>query len=256
MMSQGERLAVLLHLVAAAATGIVYAFLRPPAPPRVAGKHGPIALLGRWAYWVLRPVLDAARAVRLSPNGMTAIGTALSLGAGAAAAAGGFGWAGLLLVWGSACDLLDGELARSTGTQTKAGAFLDSNLDRISDIALFAGLAAAFFPDGPGVLWAVAAMASSLMVSYARARGEGLGVSCPAFGLERPHRVVPFMFALLATPFLSAHTTLLLLEWLCALVAIGASATALGRMVVIHQSLRRAGEGAQAGSAGPSAPTR
>jgi CDP-diacylglycerol--glycerol-3-phosphate 3-phosphatidyltransferase len=255
-MSQGERLAILLHVVAAVATAAVYAYVRPPAPPRIAGARGVVALLGRWAYWVLGPVLDLARAARMTPNAMTALGAALSVGAGAAAAAGGLGWAGLLLVWGSACDLLDGELARSTGAQTKAGAFLDSNLDRVSDIALYAGLAAWFFPDGPGVLWAVAAMAASLMVSYARARGEGLGVACPAFGLERPHRLVPFMLALALAPFLRERSAALLLAWLCALVAVGATATALGRMLVIHQALRRGAEGVAARDAGPAAPTR
>ena len=103
------------------------------------------------------------------------------------AAVGAWGWAGFVLVFGAWCDLFDGEIARKTGTQSPAGAFLDSNLDRISEIVLFAGLAAAF-PDRSGVVWAVAALSDSLMVSYARARGEGLGVACPTFGIERPHR--------------------------------------------------------------------
>jgi CDP-diacylglycerol--glycerol-3-phosphate 3-phosphatidyltransferase len=77
------------------------------------------------------------------------------------------------------------------------------------------------------------------MVSYARARGEGLGVECPGFGMERPHRVVLLMFAMLFTPFLPAGAAVLLLEGACAIVAVGATATALGRMVVIHHRLRR-----------------
>jgi CDP-diacylglycerol--glycerol-3-phosphate 3-phosphatidyltransferase len=135
--------------------------------------------------------------------------------------------------------MLDGELARATGTQSPAGAFLDSNLDRISEIALFAGLGAGF-PDRAGVFWAGAALAASLMVSYARARGEGLGVACPAFGLERPHRLVLVMGALLVAPFLRDASATLALEGVCALVAVGAGATALGRLVVLHQLLRRA----------------
>jgi CDP-diacylglycerol--glycerol-3-phosphate 3-phosphatidyltransferase len=150
---------------------------------------------------------------------------------------GEWGWAGFLLVFGSWCDLLDGEIARTTQTQGKAGAFLDSNLDRLSEIALFAGLAASL-PDRAGAFWAIAALAASLMVSYARARGEGLGVECPNFGMERPHRVVLLMFALLLAPFLRSGAVLV--EGACAFVAVGAGATALGRMVVIHHRLRRA----------------
>ena len=88
------------------------------------------------------------------------------------------------------CDLIDGELARSTRTQGEGGrlprleprpALRDRALRRARRVAS---------PIGAGAFWAVAALAASLMVSYARARGEGLGVECPTFGMERPHRVV------------------------------------------------------------------
>lgn len=249
-MSQGAQLAILLHVVAAAAIAAVQLIVRPPAPERLAGRAGPIALLGRFAYFVSGPVVRALRAFGVTANGVTSVGLVLNLAAGLAASAGEWGWAGLLLVWGSWCDLVDGALARATRTQSAAGAFLDSNLDRVSEIALFAGLAAAF-PDRAGAGWAIAALSASLMVSYTRARGEGLGVTCPTFGLERPHRLVLAMAALLVAPFLRPEHALLALEGLCAFVAVGAGATALGRLVVIHQLLRRAG--APAASA-PGAP--
>jgi CDP-diacylglycerol--glycerol-3-phosphate 3-phosphatidyltransferase len=189
--------------------------------------------------------------LRLSANAITGIGAALALAAGVLAAVGEWGWAGFLLVFGSWCDLIDGEIARTTQTQGKAGAFLDSNLDRLSEIALFAGLAASL-PDRTGSFWAVAALAASLMVSYARARGEGLGVECPNFGMERPHRVVLLMFAMLFAPFLPPGPAVLVVEGACALVAVGAGATALGRMVVIHHRLRRTeAEGGVEASARP-----
>ena len=74
--------------------------------------------------------------------------------------------------------------------------------------------------------------------------------------LERPQRVVPFLFAMTFTPFLSRDAATLLLEGLCVYVAIGAGATALGRMVVIHQMLRRGSRDAGSGHAGPQAPSR
>lgn len=237
-MSDSSRIAIVLVLGLSALTGAVYAVVRPTPPDRMKAYWGPIGVLGRWAYWVTRPLLRAAVALRLTANAITGIGAALALAAGAAAAAGEWGWAAFLLVFGSWCDLIDGEIARATKTQGKAGAFLDSNLDRLSEIALFAGLAVSF-PERSGSFWAVGALVASLMVSYARARGEGLGVECPNFGMERPHRVVLLMFAMLFAPFLPGHGGELLVEFACAIVAIGAGATALGRMVVIHSRLRR-----------------
>jgi CDP-diacylglycerol--glycerol-3-phosphate 3-phosphatidyltransferase len=237
-MSPSSRIAVFLVLASAAGTGVLYAIVRPTPPERMKQYSGPIALLGKWAYFVTGPLLRAAVALRLSANAITGIGAAIALAAGVLAAVGEWGWAAVLLVFGSWCDLIDGEIARVTRTQGKAGAFLDSNLDRLSEIALFAGLAASL-PDRGGAAWAVGALVGSLMVSYARARGEGLGVECPNFGMERPHRVVLLMFALLLAPFLPAPLAALELEAACAFVALGAGATALGRMVVIHQRLRR-----------------
>ena len=237
-MSGSSRVAAFLLLATAVTTWGIYGLVRPIPPERMKVYSGPIGFLGRWAYWVSRPLLRAAVVLRLSANAITGIGALIALAAGALAAVGEWGWAGFLLVFGSWCDLIDGEIARTTRTQGKAGAFLDSNLDRLSEIALFAGLAASL-PDRTGSFWAVAALAASLMVSYARARGEGLGVECPNFGMERPHRVVLLMFAMLFAPFLPFRAAVLVVEGACAFVAVGAGATALGRMVVIHQRLRR-----------------
>jgi len=241
--------AIVLILGTAALTAVIYAIARPTPPERMKAYRGPIGVLGRWAYWVTRPLLRVAIALRLTANAVSAIGAAIALAAGGLAAAGAWGWAAVLLVFGSWCDLIDGEIARATGTTGKAGAFLDSNLDRLSEIALFAGLAASF-PDRSGSFWAVGALVASLMVSYARARGEGLGVECPNFGMERPHRVVLLMFAMLFARFLPGRGGLLLVEGACAAVAVGATATALGRMVVIHQRLRRREQGSAGGGPG------
>ena len=236
------RIAVLAHLALATATALVYALVRPPRPARVESYRGPIGVLGGWAYWVTRPVLDAARVLRLTPDILTGIGLGLNVAAGILAGLGAFGWAFVALLWGSAADLLDGELARSTGPSSRAGAFLDSSLDRMSEIALLAGLGFVLHPQRAGVVCAIAALAASFMVSYARARGEGLGVACPTFGLERPHRLLVFLFAMLLATFLSPTAANELLTYTCGLIALGAGLTALGRMVIIHQLLRRGGE--------------
>lgn len=238
-MRESAQYAIAALLGSAFLTSLVFVAARPTPPARLAGRIGPIPSLGRWAYWVSKPFLKVIIAARISANGMTTIGVVLTLVATGFAAVGAWGWAGFVLVFGAWCDLFDGEIARQTGTQSPAGAFLDSNLDRISEIVLFAGFAVAF-TDRLGVFWAFWATASSLMVSYARARGEGLGVACPTFGLERPHRVVMVMFALLAAAFVPEPHATSVMRWVTAAIAIGASVTAAARMFVIHRMLIKA----------------
>jgi CDP-diacylglycerol---glycerol-3-phosphate 3-phosphatidyltransferase len=233
------RLLLLGHLAAVAASLAVFAVVRPPPPARLAGRRGWLAVTGRWAYWLLRPLLAAAQALRLSADGVTWLGVAVTALAAFLASGGAWGLAGLALLWGSACDMLDGELARATGTSTPAGAFLDSNLDRLSEMLLFAGVALGLGTRA-GAAWAVGALLASLMVSYARARGEGLQIACPPFGLERPHRVVLMLAVLLPAPLLATDQAAALAEGGCALVALGAGATAVGRIAVIHRLLRQA----------------
>lgn len=241
-MMTGDRALVLAHAALAAASLAAFAVLRPPAPARLAGRRGAIAAVGRWAYWAAGPVVAAAAAAGLSADAATLLGLALSAGAGIAAAQGAWGWAAALLLWGGLCDMVDGELARRRGAVTKAGAFLDSNLDRLSEAALLFGLAAGF-PDRRGVFAATAALVASLLVSYARARGEGLGVDCPSFGWERPHRLAVLLGALLVAPFLPAARAIPTLELACAAVAVGAGLTALGRILVIRRILLGRAEG-------------
>lgn len=237
-MIPGDRAVVLAHAALAAASLAAFALVRPPAPARLAGRTGAIAAAGRWAYWATRPILAVADAAGLSADAVTLLGLALSIGAGTAAGFGAWGLAAVLLLWGGLCDMLDGELARRRGTVTVAGAFLDSNLDRLAEVALFFGLAAGF-PDRWGGFAAMAALVASLLVSYARARGEGLAVDCPAFGWERPHRLVLVLVALLVAPFLPAGRATLTLQLVCGAIAVGAGLTALGRIVVIRRMLLR-----------------
>jgi len=254
-MPGGARLAILLHLAAAALSLAAFAVVRPPPPARLAGRRGPLAAAGRWAYWLLRPLVRGAHRAGLSADAVTWLGVLVTAGAGLLAAQGAWGWAGLVLAWGSACDMLDGELARASGTSTPAGAFLDSNLDRLSEIALFGGVALGL-PGPEGGAVAVLALSASLMVSYARARGEGLSVDCPAFGLERPHRIVVMLAALLPAAFLAPEQAAALVQGGTALVAAGAAATAAGRIAVIHRLLRQRAGAASASDAAPPARKR
>jgi CDP-diacylglycerol--glycerol-3-phosphate 3-phosphatidyltransferase len=129
---------------------------------------------------------------RLDPNLLTVVGCVVSLGAGAAFALGWFVTGGLLILAGGVFDLVDGVIARAHGIATRFGAFLDSTLDRLTDMALLVGIATYYAVVGePGhVLLAGYALVASVLVSYAQARAE---LVLPVFRvgfLERAERVL------------------------------------------------------------------
>ncbi len=99
--------------------------------------------------------------------------------------------AALILISGF-FDILDGVAARTKGKGTPFGAFLDSVFDRISDSLFFIGLTIFFFlkNDGEGILICVATMALSLIISYIKARAEGIGRTCKVGLIERPERLI------------------------------------------------------------------
>src|SRR5204863_8914963 len=122
-------------------------------------------------------------------------------GVAAAIAAGWFPASGLLLLAANALDLLDGAVARVSGRVTPFGAFLDSTLDRYAEIVVFVGLVGWFASQGSwhGEVLAVLALAGSLMVSYTRARAEGLGLHGEVGLLARPWRLIALAAALVIT---------------------------------------------------------
>ena len=128
----------------------------------------------------------------ISPTSLTIIGFFLNLGVAAVLATGMLQVGGILLLLAGAFDTLDGALARVTGRSTKFGAFLDSTLDRYSEAALFFGLSFAANRHGDSlvVLVAYLAVVGSLLVSYCRARAEGVGLDCEIGIVPRPERVI------------------------------------------------------------------
>ena len=127
----------------------------------------------------------------VNPNLLTVLGALISLVAAAALAFGWFVAGGLLVLLGGACDLVDGVIARHHGLSTRFGAFLDSTLDRLADMALLLGIAMYYALQGePGyVLLAGYTLMSTVLVSYAQARAE---LVVPGFRvglLERAERV-------------------------------------------------------------------
>jgi CDP-diacylglycerol---glycerol-3-phosphate 3-phosphatidyltransferase len=199
---------------------------------------------------VLTPVGHALARTPLTPNAITIIGT-IGVAAGALALfPGGHLFAGTLVCTVFVLfDMFDGALARVKGTSGKFGAFLDSTLDRVADAAIFSGLACYYVLQGPStnnrILAGVAlfCLVAGALVSYAKARAQGLGLRCDAGIAERPERMVTILVASglygLGVPFI-----LPIGLWLLA----AASAFTFGqRVVAVHQS-------AAADAAGSSAP--
>ena len=168
----------------------------------------------KFAHGVLDPLVAGIAAVGLRPNHLTVFGFVFSLAAGTAFAIGRFRTGALLATVSGLFDILDGQLARRTNTISRFGAFFDSTLDRMADAALLLGFAWFYLfnlvdmainpqrvlanlqrglePQTWAViaLLAVLATVGSFMVSYTRARAEGLGLECKVGWFERPERIV------------------------------------------------------------------
>lgn len=140
----------------------------------------------------LEPVVRALAWLRLSPNAVSLLGFALSLGASLLLALGYLAWGGALVLLGGFADMLDGALARLTQRATPFGALLDSTLDRLSEAAVLLGLLLFYLGRGAfqEVVLVYLVLVSSVMVSYIRARAEALGWECSVGLLARPERVV------------------------------------------------------------------
>lgn len=185
---------------------------------------------------LLTPVGEALARTRITPNMITVAGT-VGVAAGALALfPAGHLFAGTLVCWAFAMfDMLDGLLARVKGTSGSWGAFLDSTLDRIGDAAVFSGLAIWLARDHQPVLAGVAlyCLVAGGMVSYARAKAEGLGLRADVGVAERSERLVVALVAAgltgLGVPFVLAIGL-----WL---VAVGATVTFGQRVLVVRKAV-------------------
>lgn len=141
---------------------------------------------------LIEPLTRRLARAGVSPDTITCTGLFVSAVAAAFLAAGMLRTAGLVWLIGSALDMLDGALARVTGAVNRKGAFLDSSLDRVSEGLLLAAAVYHFAGQGmaPAAAASACALLASFMVSYTRARAEGLGVECKGGLATRAERVI------------------------------------------------------------------
>lgn len=141
---------------------------------------------------VLKALVRLLTLTRVNPNVLTSVGLAINAVAAFMFARGEFLYAGLIVLFGAVFDLVDGPVARQSNRVTRFGGFLDSVLDRYTDLILLMGLLVYYASINRFfyiVLTAIA-MTGSVMVSYARARAENCIPKCKVGFLERPERIV------------------------------------------------------------------
>ena len=175
--------------------------------------------LRRLAHALLGPVAGGLVALGLRPNHVTLGGLLLSIAAGLLFFEGEFRWAAVVTAASGVCDILDGAMSRRLGRGSTFGAFFDSTLDRLAEAAVLVGIAGFYLVHLVGLVadpvravteitrgleprtWAVVsltamlALVGSFMVSYTRARAEGLGLECKVGWFERPERMVLLIVA-------------------------------------------------------------
>ena len=140
----------------------------------------------------------------IQANWLTYTGFVLNLGVAALVIEGWLSLAGVVFLLVNALDFLDGAVARAAGTAGRYGAFLDSVLDRYSEAVVFVGLLIWFarLGDTPALTATALALIGSFMVSYCRARAEGLGLDCEVGLLQRPERIVILGIGMIAPDYL------------------------------------------------------
>ena len=169
-------------------------------------------------HFLDRPLAPFARRISLAPNVITITGFIITAIA-AAVITFNLKVGGLLIIAGGLFDMFDGVIARTNGKSTPFGAFLDSTLDRYSDAFICIAIAWYFFNENnlAGILLTAGSLVGALLISYVRARAEGLAIQCNLGLMERPERVVllsfgcitGLLFEIMAILFVFSHFTVI-----------------------------------------------
>jgi len=190
-------------------------------------------------YWAVNPLVQSLIRAGVRPNTITTIGTGLVLVSALAYGLGHVRIGGLLLLLSGVADTLDGQVARGRAMVTRFGAFYDSTLDRVGDGATFIGIGA-FLLTAPDVAYrtgaviaCMVAVLASLLVSYARARAEGLGLECKVGIAQRAERILGLGVASLVV---GAGPKALVLEGIVAVLAVASIVTVVQRFVYVART--------------------
>ena len=180
------------------------------------------------------PIVGTLSKSGVTPNTLTLINLALNIAAAYIIATSYFLLGGVLVLVSGLFDLLDGALARFTKQSTKFGAILDSTVDRISEAAILCGLLIWYIPQEASleIVLIFAVLIGSFLVSYIRARAEGLGWQCQVGLFSRAERVIVLAIGLLVNQILIA---------LCVLVVF-VFITVIQRLVYLRKQAQIGGD--------------
>ncbi len=197
-------------------------------------------LVGGWLYKIAHRLPLKG----LDPDSISLVGLIFNISGAMLLIFGMFSFAGISAAIGGVLDIVDGKTARETGRKDKAGAFLDSVLDRISEIGIFAGITYVIIKKGEIIVSVVSllAMGFSLLVSYARARAESLNIVSREGYMRRQERVFIITFSLIFDSIYSRFFgEILFLKIAVFVIFIGAVVTSGERIINIYKELRKRG---------------
>ncbi|MGH7578398.1 MAG: CDP-alcohol phosphatidyltransferase family protein [Longimicrobiales bacterium] len=203
-------------------------------------------------YRIIGPLTTSLARRRVHPNLLTTVGFFVTLSSAFAFHQHHVRTAGFLILLGGFFDILDGRVARLTELGSRFGAFYDSTLDRISEIAVFIGILALYANHrleifDVGMIYLITlAMAGSLMISYTRARAEALGIDCRVGLMPRAERVVLIGGAAL---FFGESWDGLVLKVVIGLLAVLTNLTAFQRIIWVYRHTREAPDSSAVGAA-------
>ncbi len=151
------------------------------------------------SQYIETPVASMMSRMGLTPNLVTMIGLLIAVAAAYLVGVGLWWAGGLVALFAGVFDMFDGALARATGRASDFGALLDSTIDRVSEAVILLGVLAFYLTkdNDTGAMLVYVALVGSIMVSYMRARSEGLGIDCKVGVMTRPERVVLTGFGLI-----------------------------------------------------------
>lgn len=184
-----------------------------------------IKMLG--SKYFVKPIVNILVKIKIHPNLVTLLSLLLGIVAFLFYWQGIF-WAGAIFLFLCGIfDTFDGEIARQTNRVTKIGGFLDSTADRINEFLIYLGLFLYYYShETYALFWIFTAMFGSMMVSYTRARGEGLGISPQVGFFERFTRILLLIIA----SFLGEH----IMIYVLVLLTLGTIQTMIQRIIYTH----------------------
>lgn len=207
--------------------------------------------LQRVIYNVINPIVKGMIRVGITPNMITTIGLLGNVAAAVLLLYGGVecpgdlsyvGWGGTIILFSGLFDMMDGRVARLSGQSSVFGALYDSVLDRYSELITLFGIS--YWLILSGYLWGSVltflALMGSLMVSYVRARAEGLDIECKVGLMQRPERVVVTAVACILAGVLQGKDfdSTLIVVGAMALIALLANLTAVWRILHCRKQLK------------------